>query len=77
MEGVHTFGPSNYFGSPAERAGLKPGDIVLKFGRRKIRNYRSLERALRRSKPGQEVPMIIRRGAETLTLTATVGRKKK
>jgi aminopeptidase YwaD len=59
-------------GSPAEKAGLRAGDIIIQLGERSIRNVQELTIALSEHKPGDVVKIVVKRGAETLTLTATL-----
>jgi Zn-dependent M28 family amino/carboxypeptidase len=56
-------------GSPAEKAGMKEGDILTRFGETEIRNIYDYMTALSRHNPGEEVPVVVRRGEETTTLT--------
>lgn len=51
-------------GSPADRAGLKPGDLVLEAGRAPVASAQSLQRLLFAEAVGQPLPMtVVRRGA--------------
>ena len=51
-------------GSPADRAGLKPGDLVLEAGRAPVAEAQSLSRLLFGEAIGTELPMTVhRRGA--------------
>lgn len=59
-------------GSPADKAGLKQGDIIIKFGDRAIRNVQEYTIALSEHKPGDVVKIVIKRSGETLTVTATL-----
>ncbi len=59
-------------GSPAEKAGLKAGDIIVKFGGRQIRNVQEYTIALSEFKPGDEVEIVAKRGNETVTVKAVL-----
>ena len=59
-------------GSPAAKAGLQPGDIIVKFGDRTVRNVNDYTYALQDHKPGDVVELRIKRGSETLTVKATL-----
>jgi aminopeptidase YwaD len=63
-------------GSPAALAGLKAGDILVKFGDRDIANLYDFTYALRARKPGDEVPVEVLRpglpGANDEKLTVKV-----
>jgi S1-C subfamily serine protease len=50
--------------SPADRAGLKPGDLVLEAARRPVADAQSLQRLLFTDAIGQALPMtVLRHGA--------------
>jgi outer membrane biosynthesis protein TonB len=52
-------------GGPAEKGGLKGGDIIIKFGDSKIGGIEDIESALRKHKAGDKVPVVVKRaGAE-------------
>ena len=57
---------------PAARAGLRPGDIVLRFGNRDVSDSRSLTRMVGDSAVGAETPVEIVRDGQRMTLTATI-----
>jgi serine protease Do len=60
-------------GSPAERAGLKVGDIIVAVDGEKVREVRDLQFKIMKTPPGTEVTLtIIRRGKEQ-TIKARVG----
>ncbi len=59
-------------GSPAEKAGLKANDIIVKFGGKSVKNIYDLTSLLGDFKPGDEVEVVVLRGDETLTLKATL-----
>jgi hypothetical protein len=60
-------------GSPADRAGLQAADIVLAIGDREVADLQGMTDALRAHKPGDTVPVKVRRGADTLTVQVTLG----
>ena len=55
--------------SPAEKAGLKPGDAIAEFGGKRPATVRDFLAALRKMKPGQKVKIATRRGDEARTVT--------
>jgi aminopeptidase YwaD len=63
-------------GSPAEKAGLKAGDIIIQLGETKILSIYDYMNALGLHKPDEEVPLKVKRGDETLTLMVHLARKK-
>jgi Zn-dependent M28 family amino/carboxypeptidase len=56
-------------GSPAEKAGLKTGDRIVKIGTREVKNVYDYTYALGEMKAGQEYVFEVMRGSEKLTLT--------
>jgi S1-C subfamily serine protease len=57
-------------GSPADRAGLKSGDLVLEAGRRPVAEAQSLQRLLFADAIGRELPVTVhRRGAMVDVIT--------
>jgi hypothetical protein len=71
VEGVKLDGVSD--GSPAEKAGLKGGDIIVRFAGLPVRDIESYMTALSSKKPGDTVEIVVQRGEETVTLKATLG----
>jgi serine protease Do len=59
-------------GGPAARAGLRPGDIVLRFNGVEVTDSRVLTRMVGDSAVGAEVPLEIIRGGERIALRATI-----
>jgi S1-C subfamily serine protease len=58
-------------GAPADRAGLKPGDLVLEADRRPVADAQSLQRLLFAEAIGRSLPMTVyRRGAMVDVITA-------
>ncbi|MCS7053097.1 MAG: M28 family peptidase [Ignavibacterium sp.] len=51
-------------GSPAAIAGLKAGDIIIKFGDNKISNLYDFTYAMGNYKPGDKVKVVVKRGEE-------------
>jgi serine protease Do len=62
-------------GGAADKAGLKAGDVVLKFGGEEVRGYDDLPPLVRRRKPNEQVEIVVRRGEQTLTIKATLGQR--
>jgi aminopeptidase YwaD len=62
-------------GGPAEKAGLKGGDTMIKFGNREINNIYDYVYALQDHVPGDVVVVVVKRGNQTLSLTLTLGAK--
>lgn len=60
-------------GSPAEKAGLKAGDIIIKFGGKDVKNIYDYMYAIQDHKPGEEVDVLVKRGEEEISLKVTLG----
>ena len=58
-------------GSPAEKAGLRAGDIVVKLGAMPIKNVYDYTYALGEMRGGEEVAVLIRRDGKEVTLKIT------
>ncbi len=59
--------------SPAAAAGLKDGDVILKFAAREPPNSRALARAIAEKAPGDTVPVVVWREGKELTLPVKLG----
>jgi serine protease Do len=59
-------------GSPAEQAGIQPGDIITKVGDHAIGENVSFLNALFFYTPGQKVPIELNRNGKTMTVTANL-----
>jgi len=63
-------------GSPAEKAGLKPGDVVLEYNGQRVEGTQQFVRFVRETPPGRTVRLTVFRNGATQTLTATVAERK-
>nr|PZN01742.1 MAG: peptidase [Pseudomonadota bacterium] len=61
-------------GSPAEKAGVKPGDIILSASGRAIEESADLPRIVGETRPGETIPMEVWRNGEKLNIKVTVAR---
>ncbi len=62
-------------GSPAEKAGIRPGEAILEMGNAKVTTVREFLAALRKMQPGQSVKIKIQQGDAEKVVTATLGRQ--
>jgi len=58
--------------SPAEKAGLENGDLIVAFNGRKVTDSRHLKLEVARTQPGETVPVKVLRDGNTKTLEVTV-----
>jgi peptidase M28-like protein/PDZ domain-containing protein/PA domain-containing protein len=63
-------------GSPAGKAGLKPGDVLVKFDGKPIENLYDFTYALQDKQPGDAVPVVVLRGGKEVEATVTLGRRE-
>ncbi|MBZ5504336.1 MAG: M28 family peptidase [Acidobacteriia bacterium] len=63
-------------GSPAAKAGLKGGDVLVQFGDRPIKNLYDFTDALRRSKVGDVVEVKVMREGQPLSVSVTLEQRK-
>ena len=59
-------------GQPAAKAGIEPGDIILEFNGKPVRNTDELVNTVVRTKPGTTVPVKILRDKQERTVNVTV-----
>ena len=62
-------------GSPAEKAGLRAGDVVVKVGGTAVSDLRGLSEALKVLKAGEVVPVVYLRDGKEVTVNATVAER--
>jgi serine protease Do len=58
--------------SPAEKAGLKSGDIIVEFNGKKVTDSRHLKLEVARTQPGETVPLKVLRDGSTKSLEVSV-----
>ncbi|HSE49997.1 MAG TPA: M28 family peptidase [Terriglobales bacterium] len=63
-------------GSPAAKAGIKGGDILVQWNEMQIKNLQDFTFALRKSKVGDVVEVKVLRGSETMTFKVTLEQRK-
>ena len=59
-------------GSPAQKAGLRAGDVIVRLGESKIGNLEDFDSALRKHKAGQPVRIVVQRAGEEQVFEATL-----
>lgn len=61
--------------SPAEKAGIKAMDVILKYDGKEVKAPSALPVFVRQTKAGKEVALEVQRGEEVLTLIVTIGKR--
>ncbi len=62
--------------SPAAKAGLKAGDVLIEFAGKEIKNLYDFTYALRAHKPGEEVDVTVMRGKEKMVVKVKLEQRK-
>jgi S1-C subfamily serine protease len=62
-------------GSPAEKGGLRVGDVVVEFNGKEVGDIYAYTYALQDTKPDDVVEIVVERDGERITLTVTLGRR--
>ena len=71
VEGLKLTGVSE--GSPAQKGGIKGGDIMINFGGKKISNIYDYVYALQEHVPGDVVEVVVQRNGEEIKLQVELG----
>lgn len=59
-------------GSPADRVGLQPGDVITQIGLRPITNAEGVEKAVEAAEPGARLTITFTRGSQQITRDAVL-----
>lgn len=59
---------------PAQKAGLKPGDVLVQVGPRRVWEVKDLQQIVRHMAVGEEVTLVILRDADRLTIPIRIAR---
>ena len=62
-------------GSPADKAGVQAGDIIVEFGGKEVKDIYGYTDAIGAHEPGDVVQVIVLRAGTRLALTATLGKR--
>ena len=61
--------------SPAAKAGLKAGDVVIEFNGQRVEGTEQFVRLVRETPVGRAVKLLISRDGNTQTISATIGKR--
>jgi S1-C subfamily serine protease len=61
--------------SPADKAGIKREDVIVRFGNRSINNFSELEQAVGMTRPNTRVDVTVMRDRRELTLPLTLSER--
>jgi serine protease Do len=61
--------------SPADKAKVQPGDIVVKVDDQEVQDFDALIRIISEHQPGDDVKLLVKRGEETVELSLEIGKK--
>ncbi|OZA11545.1 MAG: 2-alkenal reductase [Polynucleobacter sp. 24-46-87] len=64
-------------GGPADRAGIKPGDILIKVNGQEIKDVRQLLNQVAKQRPGMEMHIEVLRKGKELNLVIKIGKRPK
>lgn len=62
-------------GSPAERAGLEAGDVIVKWDGQPVTDYKELTLMVARATAGSKVPVVVIRDGKEVTLEVTIAER--
>jgi serine protease Do len=60
-------------GGPADKAGVRASDVILKFGGKRVESSSDLPRIVASTQPGSKVPVLLWRKGNTLEVALIVG----
>lgn len=59
--------------SPAEKAGLKSGDVIVKIQDKAVKSLEELQEVMRKTKPGDKLAVTVKRDGKEQTVNVTLG----
>ncbi len=62
-------------GSPADKAGMKPGDVIQSMDGRPVQSFKDFVEALKSKRAGDVLPIVARRGGAALEFAPVLERR--
>jgi C-terminal processing protease CtpA/Prc len=62
-------------GSPADKAGIKPGDVIKSMGGSGVQSFKDFVAALNSKRAGEVLPVVVSRGGATLEFEPVLKRR--
>jgi len=62
-------------GSPAQEAGIVPGDVITQFNGKNVADPQDLPDAVAQTQPGQKVSVVVNRGGQSKEIEIIIGDK--
>ncbi len=62
-------------GGPADKGGLKEGDVIVRVGDEPVKNVQELMKRVARAKVGEKIPLRITRDGKPVALTLEIGER--
>jgi Do/DeqQ family serine protease len=62
-------------GSPADRAGIRPGDVLVTIGEKQVKDPQSMLEIIAGLTPGVSIPFRLRRETKELDVTVNIGKR--
>ena len=75
VKGVKLEGVSE--GSPAEKAGLKGGDVIVKFDGKDVTDVEGFMELLSAKKPGDKIEVVVQREGKDVSIPVTLGSRQR
>jgi S1-C subfamily serine protease len=63
-------------GGPADKAGIKAGDVIIQVGEHKIGSLDDFDFAIRKFTAGDQVDVTVRREGQEVKLKVTLGKPR-
>ena len=62
-------------GGPADKAGVKAGDVIKKVGDKEVADVEAFVEQVRKAKPGDKLKLKVTRDGKDMDVTITVGKR--